>query len=1347
LGKTWKRTLCLLTAIVMLAALLPPATALAAATIVITNPLASGTSQGNPLNVTTGTINIEFQYSEISDTDFPKLYYVVDNVNTGFTREVKDSPPQKQGTNRGVFTNVELTEGLNRIVIRLDAGTRPVSAPLYVNYTEVTTIINLTIDGRQFSQGIIAPASNASVADFGMVFIEGLAPNATEVIGYTSLLPAGDIADVLLPDGRFSFSAGHAANAELPLRPGDNDLTIEAANAFKSYRTDRRFVYNNGESFLFNTVVASVYSAVKPPAANDPDGSVYLFRQPTFEGDNAAGPFGFAMKTDIKINKMSAGGFLHDRIVLSINGTDQMLAAIGTISGGQVAITWNNDPSNRTTHSVQDAGEYYLIRDVTFPGIGFDTETSLQIMEVRFSSSSPAVGSDEDSIQAFHYYFVNRNEPYIESVKFAGTDQEFYSGIEIFVQQSSFDLEVQTKQGATQVVLYLVDNGQETELARGNVNASGVATLTLNKESLPEGTSLLRFVPVGSGGKEYKLGAREYLVRYNPAPYVYVTNITNGQVFSEASRDPKLIGHNGQTYDGPVLQIRPVNIPENQFENILVRWNGVSDWIRMDASKTGNFPDGLTYRGDAAFRNNQFVEFRFYFGKSGIPFTDRSSWGWNEGLNTLVIEVYDRGSRDTNGNLKDGAVPITTIKYELFYFTDNLPDVVNLDVTDEIKEKYNYQTLEGQVQRYYTQGTATQFTATFKEAETVEIRFYTLDQDGKQVTRIAVLKWGGNQFAVERNDGLLPANGGLSGVSPGTGGSGGTAPNGNGTVVSQELPLYGSGTHTVEVIVTNNAGISRVRMMEIVREPALFLMHYPVIDQHPVTKAWEGRVNGNFTRVILEAEGADKIIYGKNQEVDRTVKMRIGGVDRDVFVFEVKGLKRGNNKVELTIVRGNRSDKVEINFINADTAVPGAVFKESVSKTNIKAFNGLLQLKLERGTVLMRNSKTASDQYLSPTRELLFAIADPDQGRVNKYLHPIPGEQSPFEIIPNYQLHFTRIQNINMRFRKVSPLFWIDAGFVPPSTDASLYDILYGSGVDPYERGQEFHQRSPQYRDRLFVLSKPGELTLAYDPNMVQSSWRYVTVFHYGYDVNSFGQPVYGWKNIGGVVNPKNNTITVNITDPGFYVVMYLEESFNDVIAHPWARDFLDTLYAKGVMNNKESTRFETNEPITRGEFVSLIVKALDLPLNYEGSGTFSDVNWGNQLSFGLWDYKYIETAARAGIARGTTQGRFLPNNPISRQDAASLLARAMNLNISGDEKRILSSLEKQFTDASSIDYYARASVDAVTRKKLMEGKPNVTNPGEKQTYYFDPTASLTRAEAAAIIMKMLLDRKRIPHL
>src|SRR5690606_7122181 len=151
-----------------------------------------------------------------------------------------------------------------------------------------------------------------------------------------------------------------------------------------------------------------------------------------------------------------------------------------------------------------------------------------------------------------------------------------------------------------------------------------------------------------------------------------------------------------------------------------------------------------------------------------------------------------------------------------------------------------------------------------------------------------------------------------------------------------------------------------------------------------------------------------------------------------------------------------------------------------------------------RGTVLMRNSKTASDQYLSPTRELLFAIADPDQGRVNKYLHPIPGEQSPFEIIPNYQLHFTRIQNINMRFRKVSPLFWIDAGFVPPSTDASLYDILYGSGADPYERGQEFHQRSPQYRDRLFVLSKPGELTLAYDPNMVQSSWRYVTVFHYG---------------------------------------------------------------------------------------------------------------------------------------------------------------------------------------------------------------------------------------------------------
>lgn len=1350
MAKIGKRLLSLLLSAAMVITLFPPAdTAEAATSIIITKPLASATSQNAPMTVTTKHIDIEFQYTDISDADLLNLIYRVENLTSGLTQLINDNPAQKLGTGQGVFRNVELTEGLNRISIVLDAGSKPESLPVWINFTEVTTISNLTIDGRAFSHGMIVPSDNRMATGLATMFIEGYAPNATEVIGYSTLRPEGDRSDFLLPNtGQFSFSTGHDSMVELPLRPGDNDLTIIASNPFKSYRADRQFVYNNGAAFLYNTVANAVYGGVKDPA------EPWLYKQPTFEGDAAAGPFGISLKTDIKINRNANNGFTHSGFELQVNGLPPIVGNfdLNSFDGNSIDITIPRNAVPTQNYAVEQTAHYYLIKDVVIDYLVFDSETSLQVLNVTFI---PVGGLNPDA-QSFQFYFVNENLPYVKEVRMADTQQPLYSGIEISILTSSFELEIETENGVNAVNVYLPMDGTGTPVASANVGAGGVANLSLNKDVLPEGQSVLRFVPV-SGGQEVMLGAKEYLINYNPSPYVYITNITNGQAYTNKQTDPNLINRDGVVVEnsGPVLQIRPVNIPEAQFGDIRVRWNDHYDKIRTDnAGFAANRPvygDGVTMTGDVARdADGNFVEFRFQFGPNthanrqpdaGDP-SRVNAWTWLEGLNTLIIEVYERGALDANGAPQNGAVPITTAKYELFYFTDALPNVTALDLTNDLKTTGNFQSIGDETFRYYTQESSFRFTASFVEARTVQVRVNTRDQDGNPVQRMAVLDWNGNTFTVNNNhDTNLIA--GITAVSGGAI----AADNGNATITSMNINLFGSGTNTVEITVTNRAGNFSVRSLEIVREPALFLMHYPAIDQHPVTKAWEGRVNGNYTRVILEAEGADKIIYGKNQEVTRTTPMRIGNLDREVFIFELKGLKRGNNRVSFTVVRGTRSDDVEINLINADTPVPGAEFKESVSKTNIKAFNNQLQLKLARGTVLIRKDRSAADQYLAPTRDLLLAIADPNDGRVNKYLHPAGGEASPFQRKPEWESNFVRIQNINPRFRKVSPLFWIDGGYIPLG-DPTQQDILYGSGIYPYEFDKEYYVRNTLNRDSQFELSQPGELTLSYDPNMVQSSWRYVTVFHYGYNENHLGQQLYEWKNIGGVVDPKKNTITVPIQELGYYVVMYMDQSFDDIIGHPWARNYLDTLYSKGIMRNKDAMRFETNEPITRGEFVSLIVKALNMPLNYEGSGTFSDVTRVNPLSFGLYEYKYIETAARAGIARGTLQLRFQPNNPITREDAASLLARAMNLNTTTAEARVNANLEKQFTDATNIGHYAKASVDAVVRKKLMEGKPNVvSSPGDKPTYYFDPKANLTRAEAAVIIMKMMLDQKRIPSL
>src|SRR5690606_21474160 len=110
---------------------------------------------------------------------------------------------------------------------------------------------------------------------------------------------------------------------------------------------------------------------------------------------------------------------------------------------------------------------------------------------------------------------------------------------------------------------------------------------------------------------------------------------------------------------------------------------------------------------------------------------------------------------------------------------------------------------------------------------------------------------------------------------------------------------------------------------------------------------------------------------------------------------------------------------------------------------------------------------------------------------------------------------------------------------------------------------------------------------------------------------------------------------------------------------------------------------------------------------------TFTDVPRYNPHMGGLYDFRYIETAARAGIIRGTTGGMFNPDRAITREEAAVMIARAANLRLNNDPNRVLRSLQASFTDANLIDVYARPAVEAVYRAGLITGKENVLLEGQ----------------------------------
>jgi hypothetical protein len=93
-------------------------------------------------------------------------------------------------------------------------------------------------------------------------------------------------------------------------------------------------------------------------------------------------------------------------------------------------------------------------------------------------------------------------------------------------------------------------------------------------------------------------------------------------------------------------------------------------------------------------------------------------------------------------------------------------------------------------------------------------------------------------------------------------------------------------------------------------------------------------------------------------------------------------------------------------------------------------------------------------------------------------------------------------------------------------------------------------------------------------------------------------------------------------------------------------------LVGAGIVEGCEEDAFCPHDPISRAQLASLLARALELP----GSETehFSDVTGVHAAS--------IDALAEAGIVDGCGEDRFCPGDPVTRAQAASMIARAFDL-------------------------------------------------------------------------------------
>ncbi len=186
----------------------------------------------------------------------------------------------------------------------------------------------------------------------------------------------------------------------------------------------------------------------------------------------------------------------------------------------------------------------------------------------------------------------------------------------------------------------------------------------------------------------------------------------------------------------------------------------------------------------------------------------------------------------------------------------------------------------------------------------------------------------------------------------------------------------------------------------------------------------------------------------------------------------------------------------------------------------------------------------------------------------------------------------------------------------------------------------------------------------------------------------------------------KNNTVEYTVTvNQGLH--------FSDIDPDDWFYNNVMDAANNGYVTGYPDGTFQPKKATTRAEFASMIANAMGYEADPDAASMFPDV------PDTYWGKAAINFCAQNGIINGYKEdGTFRPDQPITRQEAASILRNAFKLTETTTEK---------FPDDSAIANWAKESVYLVKASGLMKGDAGTGN--------FRPTDTIIRAEAASIVM------------
>ena len=174
---------------------------------------------------------------------------------------------------------------------------------------------------------------------------------------------------------------------------------------------------------------------------------------------------------------------------------------------------------------------------------------------------------------------------------------------------------------------------------------------------------------------------------------------------------------------------------------------------------------------------------------------------------------------------------------------------------------------------------------------------------------------------------------------------------------------------------------------------------------------------------------------------------------------------------------------------------------------------------------------------------------------------------------------------------------------------------------------------------------------------------------------------------------------------------------FKDYDRTAWYAEAVSAAVDNGLLYGKSTTVIDPNGDMTRAEMAAIINRSF-------GCYKTADISQYKDVAKSKWYYKDVALAVQMGTYNGRSNSSMAPDSPITRQEAMTVVARALELDYDAYAKTDLS----KFADEKNISSWALPYVRAMIGADYIHGR----------TKGLEPLDNITRAEFAQIFANII---------